>query len=386
MISKNILLEKLAPFQNNRTVIVRKQTIDNIVNGILATHKEYANEYDKIYKYFIGNNVEDTLQNIFDFLKDNVPYKIEPDSMQCLSSPSAILCNKNGSSDCKSYALFICGVADAYKRNENKNFNIAYRFAGYSNNKNIEHVFAVVTTSEKKYFWIDPVLPTFDTRIKQPTHFFDKKLLPMALVKINGIPQQNNRASRPQHLAFPMWTTIGKNYESVGTTRRRIGDTEDGTFDFLKNISISDIIDWFKNLGLSDGEKMKRGFVKLGYTPDQMLMWYVINKPNDWAYLHQAKEILIWDTPQISFNVADAFNSLIDKPEWANINAQYQVPFDLQQTKKIPVFLEPQYRGKNYVAPAVTPGGGGGGGNVEKKSNLLPIGLGLLAAKLLIGS
>jgi hypothetical protein len=204
MIDKNFLLQKLQPYKGNKIVLVNKQSTKDIINGIIETHKKYCNEYDNIYQYFVGYNLEDTCKNVFDFLKKNVKYNIEPEILQCLKSPAAILVEKNGC-DCKNMALFSNGILDAYRRNENKNFDVIYRFAGYNNNANIEHVFAVINDNNE--FWIDPInnIPIFDDKSTKPTNILDKKIKKMALVLINGINKN-----------YPPYTNVGMTYESVG--------------------------------------------------------------------------------------------------------------------------------------------------------------------------
>lgn len=356
------ILGLLQPFTNTKVVLIDDQSTKDIIKGILATHNQYKNEYAKIYKYFVGSTDVETFENIYNFLADNVKYYIEPGTKQTLRSPAAILSAKNGV-DCKSYALFCCGVLSAYKLAENKNFDVYFRFAGYGS-KNIEHVFCVVKNKNKTWF-IDNVLPNFDDRSKQPIFYKDYKASKdMALIQISGIKQD--------------WRGFGKRSESVGSVPKIYG-VDIKNIDWQKlQTTANDIVSFFANWNLSDGEKMKRGFVQQGFTPDEMLMWYVVNKPNDWAFLHQAKEILIYDTPNISYNVADAFNTLIDQPQWASVNAQYQVPFDLSLTNKTPVFLESQYRGKNYVAPATTSGGSSTTTTTTKSA--LPIAAALLLA------
>jgi hypothetical protein len=362
MISKQNILGILQPFENKKTIIVDEQTTNDIIQGILKTHNFYKNEYDKIYKYFVGDSIEETCKNVYDFLKKYVPYYQEPEKKQTLRSPAAIV---SKAADCKSYALFSCGILDAYRRNENKNFEVIYRFAGY-NNKGIEHVFCVIKNKNKIWF-VDNVLPTFDNRNKLPTNYKDYKIENMALVSLAGINYKQN------------YTSFGKRAESVGKVPKIFGtEDEDKKIDFDKLLKgLQDIISFFANWNISDGEKMKRGFVEQGFTPNEMLLWYIVNKKDDWAFLHQAKEILIWDTPKINYNVADAFNTLINKPEWIAINNQYDVPFNLDITNKTPIYLPTELRGKNYVAaPNPNTGGGGGGSTPAAKNNLLPLGLG----------
>jgi hypothetical protein len=188
MISKNTILGKLTPFLNQQNVVVENQGVNDIISGILETHNKYLDEYDKIYPYFIGSDLQDTSKNIFDFLKKNVPYYIESNELQFLKSPSSIISTP---SDCKSYALFSCGVLDAIKRNTGEDFEIIYRFASYDPfDKVPQHVFCVVR-GEGEEFWIDPVLNKFNEK-KKPYFFKDKNVNKMSLVGLSGVGSTQN--------------------------------------------------------------------------------------------------------------------------------------------------------------------------------------------------
>jgi LPXTG-motif cell wall-anchored protein len=107
--------------------------------------------------------------------------------MQILRSPAAILASNVIGIDCKGFATFVNGIADAYRRNTRKDFEVYYRFASYDPfDSTPQHVFAVVNENGVEY-WIDPVLDQFDER-KQPYYFKDKKIKNMALVAMSGIP------------------------------------------------------------------------------------------------------------------------------------------------------------------------------------------------------
>jgi hypothetical protein len=189
MVSKNLILGILPPFQNKQNVILENQNVSDIITGILNTHNKYAKQYDKIYRYFIGEDLEQTGRNIFDFLKVNVPYFIESNEFQYLKSPASIVSTKG---DCKSFALFACGILDAFRRNEHSDLEVKYRFASYDPyNKTPEHVFCVVKEYGKEY-WIDPVLDRFNQR-KDPYFYKDKKLNTMALVGLSGIKNANDQ-------------------------------------------------------------------------------------------------------------------------------------------------------------------------------------------------
>ena len=188
MISKNAVLQKLAPFTNFKKVLIDDQNTSDIVQGILDNHENYQNEYDKISEMFIGDNEVETARNVFDFLKQNVPYYIEPIEKQTLRSPSAILSMKQGA-DCKSYSSFINGTMQSLNRKGIFRVPLAYRFASYRyDTKEPQHVFAVLYPGTKNEVWVDPVLAKFDQR-KEPVFIKDKKIK-MALIAMSGTATQ----------------------------------------------------------------------------------------------------------------------------------------------------------------------------------------------------
>lgn len=184
MHSKNFILQKLSPFKNYKKVITTEQSTKDIVNGIVDTHYQWDSEYDKISKYFLGADVEETAKNVWEFLKNNVPYYIESSSNQTLRSPAAIVSMPG---DCKSYALFTNGIFSSLNRKGLTNVPVAYRFASYKDNvKEPGHVFSVLYPGTKNEIWIDPVLDRFNDKSKQPTFFKDKKVK-MSLIALSGV-------------------------------------------------------------------------------------------------------------------------------------------------------------------------------------------------------
>jgi len=188
MISKNMVLQKLAPYTNFKKVLIEDQNTGDIIQGILDNHDNYQSEYDKISEMFIDDNEVETAKNVFEFLKDNVPYYVEPIEKQTLRSPSAIISIKQGA-DCKSYASFINGIMSSLNRKGIFKVPLAYRFASYRyDTREPQHVFAVLYPGTKNEVWVDPVLNKFDQR-KQPVFIKDKKIK-MALIAMSGTSTQ----------------------------------------------------------------------------------------------------------------------------------------------------------------------------------------------------
>jgi hypothetical protein len=183
MVSKSAVLKKLAPFNNYKRVVSADQTVTDIIDGIVNTHYQYQDEYDKISNYFVGESELETARNIWNFLKSNVPYYIESTNNQTLRSPSAIVALPG---DCKSYALFANGVLDSLNRKGIFQVPLAFRFAGYKDTtREPQHVFAVMYPGTKKEIWIDPVLNRFNEK-RQPSFYKDKKIK-MALIALSGV-------------------------------------------------------------------------------------------------------------------------------------------------------------------------------------------------------
>ena len=170
------LMGRLGPFQNRREMLTADQSTGDIIDAILEAHRRHAHDYSKISSFFNAGSRRATARKIFNFLKNNVRYVIEPGSKQTVKSPAAILATGYG--DCKHYSLFAGGVL------QNLGIPFAYRFASYKIfDKQPQHVFVVVNPGTSNEIWIDPVVGDFDYK-KPYTYATDRK---MALYSISGI-------------------------------------------------------------------------------------------------------------------------------------------------------------------------------------------------------
>jgi len=181
------LLSKLDGFKNNQKIISYDQSTNDIINAILRQHNKSLKDYDKLFYFFDCGNFYDTAKKVFNFLKNNIEYQIEPDELQTVKTPAAILATKNG--DCKHMSLFIAGILDSYRRNTGEIFDLSYRFAAYDGSKTPEHVFVVINPGSEDEIWCDAVLDNFNEK-KEPNFYKDKKINNMALMALSGINQQ----------------------------------------------------------------------------------------------------------------------------------------------------------------------------------------------------
>jgi hypothetical protein len=213
------LLNELDSFKNNQKIISYNQSTNDIINAILRQHNKSMKDYDKLYCYFDGGNVQNTAKRIFNYLKENIKYSIEPDHLQTVGTPAYILALKKG--DCKHMSLMFAGLLDAYRRNTGQKFDLAYRFASYDGSKSPEHVFVVINPGSENEIWCDAVLDYFNEK-KQPNYYKDKKLQNMALMALSGINEQR----QPQE-------QMGSVLTFLNTGADKINKQTSGITDFL---------------------------------------------------------------------------------------------------------------------------------------------------------
>jgi len=218
MVSKEELLEVLPPVKANVILVEDRQNTNDIRAEILASHEEYAPDYDLISHYFDTGDIVDTSRQIFEFLKQNVPYEAESGKYQTIKSPAAILSFNDGNTplervDCKNYASFIAGIIDSIQRNNPGDWDWTYRFASYDqNNPEPGHVFVVVERDGQE-LWIDPVFNYFNNGDMHEWELDEKPVNGIAgLYKISGPPTGNVSTVdvNPQvaWTSFLMWVQI----------------------------------------------------------------------------------------------------------------------------------------------------------------------------------
>ena len=172
---KNKLIKQLPDPVYKTKLINSWQNTDNIINAIADQHIKNLSEAKKIAKYFKGVDEVETAKNIFNFLKTEIVYSIEPAEKQTTKTISRFL--SDGQGDCKHFSLFTNTLLQCC------GYRPLYRFAGYSDKK-IQHVYSYLP---KTNTITDAVLPSFDTE-KTPKI---KKDIDMSLYALSGVDPIN---------------------------------------------------------------------------------------------------------------------------------------------------------------------------------------------------
>jgi len=179
MISLDKVYKLLPPAKNIKVMTKESQTTKDIIQQVLEQHKQNVKDAKKIAHLFDAGNAYGTCSNIWDFLKYQVPYKVEPSEKQTTKTLSRILydAKRGAGNDCKHYSGFTGAILDAL------GYKFKYRFAGYSDYMNTPtHVYCVCTQNGNTIY-IDAVINGFD--IEKPYKLkIDKE---MSLYKLSGI-------------------------------------------------------------------------------------------------------------------------------------------------------------------------------------------------------
>jgi hypothetical protein len=165
------LYNALPPPQYKASLVSGWQQVDDIVKAMLRQHEENRRDAKKIAKYLCGRDERETARNIFNFLKSEIQYEVEPSSRQSVKSISRFL--SDGKGDCKHFTNFANSILEAC------GYQPVFRYAGYSS-KGLQHTYTYLPKSDTV---LDAVLPSFNTE-KTPTIKKDYK---MSLYKLSGV-------------------------------------------------------------------------------------------------------------------------------------------------------------------------------------------------------
>lgn len=180
MISLNEVYRLLPPALNKKVLTVKRQSTKDIIAQVLEQHEANVKDAKRIAHLFDAGNAYGTCLNIWNFLKYNVPYKVEPSDRQSTKTLSRILfdAKRGEGNDCKHYSGFTGAILDAL------GYKFKYRFTGYSNYiPTPTHVYCICNEDKNNEIVIDAVLSGFD--VEKPFKFkIDKN---MSLYKLSGI-------------------------------------------------------------------------------------------------------------------------------------------------------------------------------------------------------
>ncbi len=109
----------------------------DIISVVLNADK-FCADYTKKFAYSLrGKSVLETCSNVWEFVKTQIPYQLDPHGYQFIKSPGRLWADKSG--DCKSFSVFCASIL------KNLGIEYGYRFTSYDpNDPTPTHVYIFV--------------------------------------------------------------------------------------------------------------------------------------------------------------------------------------------------------------------------------------------------
>jgi hypothetical protein len=209
----------MLPFKNRILTNYKDGTNDNIIKVLEGTFYKASDDVkqDDFYKYFAGDNLEDTAYNVWKYVKDNVNYKEDGQAYQKIKLPGALL--HYGEGDCKSMSLFCAAVLSHYAPDR-----VGFRYVSYRNDPTPTHVYCIVKDRNKTII-VDPVWNTFNSS-KDYKYKIDKIMTIQTLsgIKSTKVDKQTydalfqlRNAIKQQEVGSPMYNTLNRMFNNVAS-------------------------------------------------------------------------------------------------------------------------------------------------------------------------
>ena len=320
---KNVLLSK-------------NQTVEDIQAGMVKALMADLWQYDAIINTLaLPYSTGEACRKVFNFLKNKCVYKPEPETMQRILGPAALLHYCTTGIDCKNYSMFAAGCMLAHAKKYNTGAVVFFRFAGYQS-EYLEHVFVVVKHGGKSW-WIDPVLPQFDQRSPAPYIWENINLSKMALVKIGFVdPISATALSKagvtPENLTYAITQVLQK------------GGVSPGFFEKFKFLNVLDN---------STGKWKSRAAFLKDKTPNERIAFFieamqngepcertVLQYPESYYHKRKSERGTPSDVGKVDAELLTLYNALVEEKYLQGANAVKCGAFDW---------------GRDYV---ILPGGG----------------------------
>ena len=182
------ILTRIGRPNGTTSVVVNMHNTSDIIKQMQKAHYDNSSFAKKIAYKFKGSTVKQTCRNIFNWLKDNIEYRVEPAHLQTTKSLQRLV--SDGYGDCKHYSGFFAAILSALNIKHN------YRFTSYNNSTTPTHVYVVAYDERNQPIYCDAVLEVFNTE-KNYTHKIDKNML-AHLGSIDSIDSIGRRKSEPR--------------------------------------------------------------------------------------------------------------------------------------------------------------------------------------------
>lgn len=172
------IADRLIPAPDNFEALYKDDgNTGDIITQVLNSYANNKEQLSSLSPYLRTSNLKDTCRVIWQLVKHNIAYVIDPPGRQWIRTPARLWADKQG--DCKSYSVFIASCL------YNLGIKGCFRFVSFKEGPPT-HVYVVVKHSGREII-LDAVMPAFN----QQKPFLKKWDYNMTRIsQLSGIPKQ----------------------------------------------------------------------------------------------------------------------------------------------------------------------------------------------------
>ncbi len=241
----------------------------NIIETINNSFNRSVKETKEIAPYFKGSTIKETCLNIYNFLRNKIQYKKDPDGYQFIKTPRRFLNDNKG--DCKSYSLFAAGIL----KNLYPNNDVFLRYASYNNVKIPSHVYTII--KDQNFIYICDGVFNKALQQKPYKHKIDYK---MKIYSLSGFDDPINGKGRIRKAIKKATTSVKNVVKAGGQAVKNVGKGGAKTlalapvraaFLGLIAINLKNLARKIKEAAEKDPQKLKSFWEKWGGNYDQLI-------------------------------------------------------------------------------------------------------------------
>lgn len=160
-----IAAQYIEPAQGRVRDRFRNGSTQDIVRVILEADQLAAPYTDEFAAHIDEGDTLATCRRLHAFIQQNIEYREDPGGLQDIKSPGALF--QSGFGDCKSFSVFTASVL------RNLGIPYRYRFASYTEDGDVTHVYVVATDEDGSDVVIDAVPPIHFNRETSSVYTLD---------------------------------------------------------------------------------------------------------------------------------------------------------------------------------------------------------------------
>jgi hypothetical protein len=163
----NIADRTILPAKNGKLQKFRDGDTFDIIQVILETSHIARQDTAQFARYLIGSHLMETLRNDYDFVLNNIEYKVDEPGFQYIKTPARAWADKIA--DCKSFSIFLGSLL------ENQGIPYMFRFVSFRKDDPTKtHVYVVVPWKGQNSVIMDIVTKKFN--YEKPYQFKEDKM------------------------------------------------------------------------------------------------------------------------------------------------------------------------------------------------------------------